>query len=78
MKDLRLYYYESGTLRRVGNSKSDKSLRNRHYFTSLEEVENHIEKLTERWLKGKQFVIVEYFELYKSKIIKIIDNGHRE
>ena len=78
MKDLRLYTYESGTLKRVGNSKSDKCLRNRHYFTSIEEIESHIDKLTEKWLKGKQFVIVEYFELYKSKIVKIIENGHRE
>ena len=73
MKDIRIYYYKSGSLRKLPTKKD-------HRFTSVEAAEKHIEKgktlpgWRSRLWNAWQWVIVEYTDNYESKIIKIIDN----
>jgi hypothetical protein len=67
-QDIRLYVYYSGTLKKVGFGKNKN---NPHKFSSLEECEKHILYLRTTRLSSKQYVIVEYFDDYTSKILKI-------
>lgn len=71
MRDLRLYTYSYGNLTKFGSSKKKINNSQRHFFEDIEKLKHHIE-----WLSGRhtntQFVIVEYFETYNSKILEVI------
>lgn len=73
-RDLRIYKYENGNLKKIGSNKSTKFKILQHYFTNIQEIKEHIE-----WCRIKgfyyesQIVIVEYFDSYKSRIIEIIE-----
>ena len=71
MRDLRLYTYNSGNLTKFGSSKRKVNNSQRHFFEDIDQLRHHI-----NWLKEKkyryQFVIIEYFETYSSKILEII------
>ena len=71
IRDLRLYRYEHGRLVKEGRFKT-KGLR-QHYFTEIIDVDNHILELLIRRKKNKQFVLIEYFSNFSSKIIKIYE-----
>lgn len=69
-RDIRLYVYNHGNL-----SKVDKYLRLKHKFKSVESCEEAINtyKLSKQtW----QFVIVEYFGVTHSLIIKTINKSY--
>jgi|694.fasta_scaffold00478_44 hypothetical protein len=72
MRDIRLYYYDNGTLKKNGSRKGE------HLFESIEQLKNYLEDKRNNSLRLKkfynivQFVIVEYFDKYKSKIIEVI------
>jgi len=70
-RDLRLYEYGYGTLKKVGSSRSKVNNSQRHFFDDIEQLKTHI-----NWLKSKrqntQFIIIEYFGTYNSKILEII------
>lgn len=76
-QDIRLYFYKNGGLKKIGNSRRSGRF-DSHFFSSLEECEDHIEKLKNnnikfaQYLKKLQFVIVEYLDIFQSKIIKVI------
>ena len=71
MTDLRLYYYDSGQLKKWSN------LKNEYYFTDIEKVREFIKLRNEksptiRGVKHQyQWLIVDYEPFY-SKIIEII------
>lgn len=67
-RDIRLYYYDAGQLKKNDTRKKY------HHFETLEEVREMIESYKYRKLDihFRQWVIVEYFDKYKSKIIEII------
>ena len=73
VRDLRLYKYESGNLHKIGRLKTDNPKRARHYFDNVEDIISHVD-----WLISKnvcqttQFVIIEFFDNYKSKIILLV------
>jgi hypothetical protein len=71
MRDIRLYYYQAG-----GLIKNQGGMKKHHLFNSLEECKEYIENPKSDALKYlysyRQFVIIEYFDKYKSKIIEII------
>ena len=67
IKDIRLYTYESGILKKSDIRKKF------HNFNSIEEAEKFITvRKQTKWYKDSQFVIIEYFDKYNSKIKKII------
>jgi len=73
-RDLRLYYYESGSLRKHGSLKS--GIRTKHFFKSEEEIQEVLDWYTinsNRLRINHQYVVVEYFAIYQSKIIKVIE-----
>jgi hypothetical protein len=74
-RDIRLYQYSAGGLQKVGRNKT--GLRP-HLFESVEKCEEHIE-----WLRNKykssykaddntQYLVIEYFGSYESKILKLL------
>ena len=74
-RDIRLYEYATGTLRKVGRGKTG----NRpHMFESVEKCEEHISNIQSRHRKiyqkddDTQYLIIEYFGAFRSKIIKIV------
>lgn len=70
-RDLRLYYYESGQLIKEGRgSNQDRP----HLFTDINLLKEHVDFLRNNYKScfKKQFVVVEYFDKYKSKIIEVI------
>ena len=71
ISSLRLYRYEHGRLVKEGRFKT-KGLW-QHYFTEIIDVDNHILELPIRRKKNKQFVLIEYFSNFSSKIIKIYE-----
>ena len=71
IRDLRLYRYEHGRLVKQGGLKT-RGL-SQHYFSEIVDVDNHILKLPIRQKKNKQFVLIEYFSNFRSKIIKIYE-----
>lgn len=73
IRDLRLYEYKSGNLHKIGRLKSDNPKRARHYFDNVEDIISHIDWFTSKNLhQNTQFVIIEYFDNYKSKIILLV------
>ena len=60
MPDYRLYYYESGALRKVARSN--------YKHTSMDSVRETIERMQSR----QQIVLVEYTGQYDSRIIEVI------
>jgi hypothetical protein len=74
-KDIRLYEYVTGTLRKVGKGKTGTRP---HIFDSIEKCESHIAHLRTRYKKvykeedDTQYLIIEYFGVFNSKIIKIV------
>lgn len=77
MSDIRLYSFDHASLRVIGhkNSKLAKG-RYRHLFTSFIECEEHVKYLIkERKYNVGQYVIVDYSEMYRAKILKVIDNS---
>jgi hypothetical protein len=68
MRDIRLYYYQAGTLRKWNSGV--------YYFGSIEDCKKMIEKLKQptkyRKALDYQWVITEYFNPYDSKIIEVI------
>jgi len=69
-RDIRLYYYEDGTLRKMGKGKTGI---NRHIFDSIESCKERILKLkTLEHHSTDQFVITEYFPNESSIILEII------
>lgn len=70
-KDIRLYFYEHGTLRKVYPRKY-------HFHHSEDEAEKTIDLLMQNNIRQKwklsQFLIVEYFNAYQSKILKIVQD----
>lgn len=74
--DIRLYKYEDGKLKKLGYRNT--GLRP-HFFNSIEECEEYINKIKENWMSKRstsepnQYVIVQYYEPYSSRIVKIIN-----
>lgn len=60
--DIRVYYYQSGSLVKCYGTK-------KHFHPSVESAEEFIEREKIRF--DRQFVIVQYFERYQSKILKV-------
>lgn len=72
-RDLRIYEYQNGTLKKIGKSKSDKIKRQKHYFNSIDEVECHVFWLREKGIYiNSQIILIEYLNTYQSKIIQIL------
>lgn len=69
MRDLRLYYYNSGNLCKFGRGKTGNR---KHFYKTIEEVQNQIVWEHTKTKVNLQFVIVEYFDNYNSKIIEVI------
>lgn len=69
IKDLRIYNYIAGNLKKsIDVYKTSK-------FNNIDSVYDYIKNLDYKRKKHyNQFIIIEYFENYKSKIIDIIDN----
>lgn len=66
-RDIRLYYYEAGQLYKYTNKKG------MYLFDSPGDAISFIDKINEKsHLKGRQWVVTEYFEIYKSKILTVI------
>lgn len=73
-RDLRLYTYGHGTLRKFGRSKSKINNSQRHFFTDIDQLRGHVHWLQTKGYKGLQFVIVEYIHVgATSKILEIIE-----
>ena len=72
MRDLRLYIYETGGLVKSGKSKSKINNSQRHLFEDIEQMKHHINWLKEKSKVWRQYIIVEYFGKYDSKILEII------
>mgnify|MGYP000651206189 CR=1 FL=1 len=68
MGDFRIYYYESGSLRKVDNR-----FRKLHKCDSLPQAVENIKlmKLNKRNL-DKQYIVAEYLDSYKSKIVLLV------
>lgn len=69
-KDIRLYEYDNGIMKKTGRGKL--GLRP-HLFETLEECEGHIQFLREKYKSNPntQYLIVEYFGSYHSRIVKL-------
>jgi len=69
MKDLRIYYYEGGQLLKI-----DKGNR-LHKARTEEEAKNNVIRWIRKnkYTKRNQFVIIEIFSNYNSKIIDVIE-----
>lgn len=75
-KDIRLYYWDGGTAKKCGSTKTGTN--NRHFFNSVEECLEYLEfhknkvNLRQKFWQTKQFLIVEYTAPFKSCILKIV------
>ncbi len=70
-RDLRVYRYNSGQLQKVGRGKTGPRP---HIFEDLAGCTNHINFLREKMWHGEtQFIIVEYFGPYNSKIVQLFE-----
>jgi hypothetical protein len=67
-QDIRLYYYDCGTLHKI------KGL---HKFKSIKEAKEALKKYVSvpfyKKTKYKQYILVEYYAPYDSKIIELIN-----
>lgn len=66
MDDYRIYFYNSGILQ--------KHTRFKKSYKNIEETENAIKLY--KYNKDYQWVIVQYYKPYHSKIVKIINNEY--
>ena len=72
--DIRLYFYDHGTLRKWGSGKTGVRI---HKFTSIQDCKQHIREVSRHrkfgpnWAK-LQFVITEYHNTYSSNIIEVV------
>ena len=72
MRDIRLYTYDSGSLRKYGRGKTGV---HRHFYNSMEDIEAYVDRLKSNSRNiGYQYIVIEYFSTYHSRIIKIIEN----
>lgn len=77
-KDIRLYYYEHGTLKKWGRLRTP-NVKMRHFFDDVEECVDHVYKeiltANDVWegTRKKTFVVVEYFDSYKSEIVCLVN-----
>lgn len=70
MKDIRLYEYEAGQLRKPVYIRKSKKL---HFHISEEEARKAVTWIRQNFkAASKQFVIVEYTDKYESKIIEVL------
>ena len=72
-RDIRLYEYDGGILRKFGFGKTHQIP---HMHTSLESCQATVEILMQRKIyrkKDRQILIVEYLGAYDSKIINLIN-----
>lgn len=72
-RDIRLYEYDGGILRKLGFGKTHQIP---HMHTSLESCQATVEILMQRKIyrkKDRQILIVEYLGAYDSKIINLIN-----
>jgi len=69
--EYRLYMYSDGTLRKVGKGKTGPRP---HQFTDFESISDHVIFLKEKYrgYQKTQFVVVEWFGPYDSKIYTIL------
>lgn len=78
--DIRLYYYDSGTLRKWGRLKTPGN--SQHYFNNLDECRDYVNKWTSpgsifhKRFKDTAFVVVEYLDTYTSRILAVIHRGN--
>lgn len=77
-KDIRLYYYDNGSLKKWGRLRTEDLLR--HYFNKVDDCVEHIyDRLLDKngiYYKSasrKTFVIVEYLDSYKSEIVCLVN-----
>jgi hypothetical protein len=77
MADIRLYSFEHGSLKVVGNKGSKTATgKQKHFFESVEECSLHVEKLIENArVPFNQYVIIEYYDYMRSQIVKVIDSS---
>jgi hypothetical protein len=72
MRDLRLYTYDSGSLIKCGRGKTGM---HKHFYNSVEDIEAYVDRLKSSNRNiGYQYIVVEYFSTYHSRIIKIIED----
>lgn len=71
-RDLRVYQYNCGQLQKVGRGKTGPRP---HIFNDIEGCTNHISFLREKYKghKDTQFIVVEYFGPYDSKIVQMFE-----
>jgi hypothetical protein len=71
-RDFRLYQYNSGQLQKVGRGKTGPRP---HLFEDYDACSNFIDLLRDKYkgYKETQFVIVEYFGAYNSRIVRVLD-----
>ena len=71
-RDFRLNQYNSGQLQKVGRGKTGPRP---HLFEDYETCSNFIDLLRDKYkgYKETQFVIVEYFGAYNSRIVRVLD-----
>lgn len=75
-KDIRLYYYDHGTLKKWGRLK--KHAFQQHFFENDEDCVEYIyENILPKRFKGLQntFVVVEYTNPYESEIICLVNKN---
>lgn len=71
-RDFRLYQYNSAQLQKVGRGKTGPRP---HLFEDYESCSNMVDFLRDKY-KGyvdTQFVIIEYFGAYNSRIVRVLD-----
>ena len=71
--DFRLYHYDSGQLLKMGRGKTGTRP---HLFEDYESCSNMVDFLRDKYkgYKDIQFVIVEYFGAYNSRIVRVLND----
>ena len=71
-RDLRVYQYNCGQLQKVGKGKTGSRP---HIFENIAVCANHINFLREKYegFRETQFMVVEYFGPYNSKIVQLFE-----
>jgi hypothetical protein len=71
-RDFRLYQYNSGQLQKVGRGKTGPKP---HLFEDYDSCLNIVDFFRDKYkgYKDTQFVIVEYFGAYNSRIVQVLN-----
>lgn len=70
LKDIRIYYYDgAGKLIKEGR------LKNTHKHPSITAAKEYLSRRAEKRKMRAQYILVEYTDVYESKIIEIVDYG---